>query len=383
MITIRKGSRVYKLLSVLASVGEYPMRSIRLFGDYTSWYKLIVSLTKEQEYRIPNLNKSFTNKLIILSGNGPLRSIRLYKGGLAVLEAVMPEAFDYYMENYGRFHHTGKAAEIDRFHRVAESAAMCTGAGIDSCQYELPLLQMNVIQNNLPTRPIFYLGRDLKYAGTDGCNKTKFSRFTGAVFYPGGCYVVYNSRDSLMKWNGEGESKSRVYLTEVARMNAGIDSVTSSIMFGKDYQLADRTLAALTSYKGQDLRFDKIYQHMHYIPMNAFGFRLLKLITIPDWKDIMMDILFEPDSLPKGKAVFEHDALEDGVHVLSFLDSDILRLFRFRTAILEKPRNVEVLCFTEQVGFLRKYLGPKVPLRTVNLDEVEENMLMEGCDANE
>ena len=30
MITIRRGSRVYELLSILAYVGEFPMRSIHL-----------------------------------------------------------------------------------------------------------------------------------------------------------------------------------------------------------------------------------------------------------------------------------------------------------------------------------------------------------------
>ena len=52
MITIRPGSRVYELLSTLAYVGEFPMRSVRLLGEVRSWSKLIFKLTQKQEFCI-------------------------------------------------------------------------------------------------------------------------------------------------------------------------------------------------------------------------------------------------------------------------------------------------------------------------------------------
>lgn len=380
MITIRRGSRVHELLSILAYVGEYPMRAIRLLGDASSWYKLIQKLSQQHDFRTPDGSKTFHCRMLTVSGSGRLRSVRLYKAALPILECALPDAYRYYMQNFGRLHHTGKESEIDRTHRVAESSAMCSWARIDSCQYLLPKLQAFGIQKRVLPCPTFYMSKNLKYADEDGGNRTKFSRLTGAIFYPGGCYAVYNSRDTLMKWNGQGEMKTRLYLTHLARMNAGVGEVSSAILFGSDFCLALRTLLSLENVKREDLRFDKIYAHMHYIPMNAFGAKLLRILTVPDWNETLLNMLFEPEDRSFNRGAFEYDAIENGVYILSFLDSDIVRLTRFRAAIAGQHFSFEILCFLDQVSFLRKYFGNQVKLRMIDMDLVEEAFFPEQED---
>lgn len=34
-----------------------------------------------------------------------------------------------------------------------------------------------------------------------------------------------------------------------------------------------------------ELRFDRIYPHVHFIPMTEQGIRLLRLLNAPDWKE--------------------------------------------------------------------------------------------------
>lgn len=375
MITIRKGSRVYELLSILAYVGEFPMRSVGLLGNASSWGKLILKLSQRQEFRAPNSEHIFRCRMLTISGSGQLRSVRIYKGALPMLEQILPDGYAYYMQHYGRFRHTGKQMEIDRAHRVAESSAMCLRAQIQSCQYKLPQLQTIGRQITVPSSPSFYVGKALKYADEDGGNRTKFSRITGAIFYPGGCYAVYNSRDAVMKWNGQGELKTRLYLSQLARMNADVMEVTSAILFGSGYELANRTLSCLASLKRADLRFDKIYPHIHFIPMDDFGIRLLKLLTIPDWNEILLSLLFEDDDRSFQQGSFEYDAIEGGTYVFSFLDSDIVRLIRFREGIAGNSYSFSILCFLEQVAFLRKVFGNQVNLRVMDLSMVEEAML--------
>ena len=68
--------------------------------------------------------------------------------------------------------------------------------------------------------------------------------------------------------------------------------------------------------------------------------------------------------------------------MLSFLDSDIFRLNAFWEAVRVHKYKASVICFPEQVPFLRSLLRDKVSLQTVTMDMVE-NAIMEGCDSNE
>ena len=44
---------------------------------------------------------------------------------------------------------------------------------------------------------------------------------------------------------------------------------------------------------------------------------------------------------------------------------------RFRGAIKDRPGQYEVLCYPEQVAFLRTYLGEDVSLKVLTMDEIK------------
>ena len=70
---------------------------------------------------------------------------------------------------------------------------------------------------------------------------------------------------------------------------------------------------------------------------------------------------------------FTYDALTDGMYTLSFLDSNLWRLFRFREAVLGDPSlKCRIICFPEQVPFLKSYLGDNVSYATANMAKVEK-----------
>lgn len=383
MTTIAPNSNVYKLLTILCYVGEYPMRSLHLLGSKEAWRKLILKHSQQQEYRIPNQSERTTCRLLLVTGNGQSKSVRISKAGLDLLKKANPEAVDYFTNNYFRHNHAGEAKRIDRFHRVAEAVVAIRQAGFETCPFHLPLLQMYSIEKVIPDEPSFYISKELKYFGDDDINKISFSRVTGALFYPGGCYAVYNSRNYLMKWNGRGESKVRDHLTRVARMNADIDDVNSAILFGSDYGIAEQTLQSLSSYRKPENRFDSIYDYLYFLPLDPFGTRLLRILTIPGWKEKLLDMLFDPDDLAVDTGTFEYDALENGKYVISFLDSDIVRLNRFAGSTSGIEEKTSVICFPEQVAFVRRLVGPKVKITTVTLDMVEEALIAERSDADE
>lgn len=164
-------------------------------------------------------------------------------------------------------------------------------------------------------------------------------------------------------------------------MNAQVEEVTSALLLARDYSIADVMLRSLNSIKRAELRFDSNYERFHFIPMDQFGARLVKLLTLPDWKEKLLCLLFDDADRADGNNSFDYDALENNVYVLSFLDSDIIRLNRFRDAV--GGRNAEILCFPEQVPFLRSFVGHRIRLRTVTMDSVEKALQEDWSDAYE
>ena len=76
MITIKPGSHVHTLITVLALAGEFPMSSLGLLGSVRSYKDLIHKLTKEQTFRIPDADERITCRLLTVSGKGKLKTIR-------------------------------------------------------------------------------------------------------------------------------------------------------------------------------------------------------------------------------------------------------------------------------------------------------------------
>lgn len=371
MITIRKGSQVQKLICVLAVTGEFPVRSIHLLGNKRTLKRLLLKLSESQEYRMENSDTRHRCRLIKMSGKGELKTIRFYKSALQLLEELDSDLYQYYMHTFYQHHFPGGASHIERNHRVAESILMCMNAGIEARPLLLPKLQNQSVRNLILDGPSFYQGKDLKKIRETELNKTMFSRITGAIILQDNCYVVYNTRGTLMKWNGMGEFKTLHSVMEAARMNAGIRDIHSAILFGFDETVAIRTMEESERNKRLEFRFDGIYHHIHFIPMNEFGIRLLKILTTPDWNQILLDLLFEPEDRSYNKGHFEYDAKVNGIYVYSHLDGDIARLIRFKEGLQTQKIEYEVLCFIDQMPLLREYLGEHASLKIIDMDVVE------------
>ena len=257
-----------------------------------------------------------------------------------------------------------------RNHRVGETIAICMMAGIETAQYILPELQKDNIRRVIPEKPSYYISRDFKKIYEAEMSKTIFTRIIGLLFYPGGCYAVYNTRDAVMKWSGLGETKARQELSEIARMNAGLAEVTSVILFGADENVALQTLLDSDKSRKKDTRFDRIYNAVHFVPLNQNGIELLKILTLPDWHEKLMSALFAAESRQKGYGSIEYDAYYKDKYYYSHLDGDIARLIRFKESLPNQEHSFEVLCFPWQTQFLRGYLRNAVSLKNIEMPKV-------------
>jgi len=376
MITVRPGSHMYYLLRLLSISGEFPSKSLGIFGNKRTIKTMAHKMESVQKIRLYSNNTVLTTKLFQLSGIRDKRTIRLAKNALEILNEIHPDALDYYLSSFPENKFTGDQFRIWRNHRVGEAIAMCMMAGVETAPYVLPKLQKKLISRVIPESPCYYMSRNFKKIFSTELNKTAYTRVIGLLFYPSGCYAVYNTRDAVMKWSGSGEVKSREEMSGIVRMNAGLDEVNSVLLFGANENIALRTLLESAKNQQNDHRFDKIYQTIHFVPLDKNGINLLKILTLPDWHIKLLNALFPAESINKGHSSIEFDAYWENKYIFSHLDSDIARLIRFNE-LLEinerqniQPQNFEVMCFPWQIQFLKGYLCKSVSIRQLEMPKV-------------
>lgn len=381
MIHFRPGSQVFRLVTLLSVVGEFPMRSLALLGNARTFRTLVHRLIKPQLFRDSQTGAEIECRLLTVCHTGNQKSVRLYKAALPILEWM--GAKDYYLGAFWDHHFPGDAAHCTRNHRVAEAVVMCLRAGMEIRPYVLPKLQNLSIRSVVPEYPALYLARDLKKVGETEMNKTIFTRMIGAFLAGGNCFAVYNTRSAVMKWSGMGEFKALHSLTEVMRLNAGLSSVDSAVLLGESEETALQTLMESDRSRRMEFRFDSIYRHVYFVPLNDEGVRQLRLMLLPDWNEKLLAALFPAETRSYNRGQFEYDARIGEKYIFSHLDGDIARLERLRDAIRTGIVDLEVICFPHQTHFLREYLGGKVETKEIELSLIETALGLKGGNFSE
>ena len=98
---------------------------------------------------------------------------------------------------------------------------------------------------------------------------------------------------------------------------------------------------------------------------------------------MLLELLFDEDDLGGTGATFGYDAVENGVYIFSFLDSDLFRLNRFQSSVKILKCDAMVICFPEQYQFLKSFLDKRIKLKTVSMDAVLQSLPIEGSNAYE
>ena len=376
MIEIREGSLITKLLYILCITGEFPMCSISLLGTYQSHKRLISKATEQSEYYNPKTKERYTTRLLTVVGKGNKKTLRMLSGVQPILRWL--DLSELYDSLHGEYRFTGKIAERERRHRVAEGYAMAYLAGLEINPIEIPKLQQETIKNLFLDRQCFYGSKPLKEVSKLELKKNIYTRIIGAVFANKNVYPVYNTRNEVMKWNGKGERKTLMNLEEIARMNAEIYKINRAILFGKNNQIALKTLENTGKSKRLEFCFDDIYPHLYFIPLNENGVRQLRILLLEDWREELLSILFTDDVRSFDKGSFEYDAKLKQKFILEFFDGDLTRLQRVRFALQNIKVEYEVLCFPFQVDIVKEYLGDLVKIKTVGLEVIENALGIGG-----
>ena len=373
MITIRPGSHIHTLLTVLTMVGEFPMASVGLLGSRRSYCDLIRRLTTLQEFRFPDSDERISCRLLTVSGKGKRKSLRFFRGGLHLVKRWDADRYRQYLREFRNHSFSGNSSHIQRNHLIAEVAVMCLGAGIQADPLAIPHVMEQQVRQLRSPASYFYFARALKRVNDYELNKIRFTRLAGAIVYHGGMYPVYNFRAQMPRWMGEGERKIRMHLQGIftPMMNYEHPLRDAAVMMGSGYDAALDCLRVLKETGDLDMGLFHTYRETFFVPMDSFGTRLLRVLTVRNWSERIRRALFRHEDRSYGMGSFTYDAYVDGVYTLSFLDSNLWSLFRFREAALESSGKFLVVCYPEQVPFLKSYLGNRISLATVSMDEIE------------
>lgn len=374
MIKIAPGSHAYRIIVLILMIGEFPFQSLELIGDARTLKAIATRLSKVDTVKFSWHDKPFEGRVICISGKSEMKTMRLSKRIFPILQEILGKELHQYLCLFPQGHFRGDQNKIERHHRLAETIAFMMMSGVECSAHLIPQLQIMEIAPMDFIEPAFYSSKYLKSVGNAEENRTQYTRLVGSLFTQSGNFIVYNTRHSVMNWHGEGEQKMRLNMETISKRNSYHDSINSAIILGKDFEVALDTLFWYEMGEKNVKLNNQGYQSMHFIPMTAAGKKLLQIMLVPNWQKYLLLSVFSEDQLMVGKGSFTYDALVDGVHVLSFLDGDILKLSEFHRAIKENKYPWAVYCFDFQVPFLKSYLGESADIWSVELDEVHRDM---------
>lgn len=378
MIQFRRNSYANIILEYIALCGEFPYQSLEMINRN----KIILQRT------INNLRKE---GYVTITGNGPMKTIRITKKAFPVIEAINPEFLKNYLSVSENHHFRGGtyknnnvgARQTWRRHRMAEILCLLKQINVSLWQYEKTELSLNPksTQKIKSTDLVFYTSKELKNADVNQRYKTEFTRIMGALFSPGGIYCVYNTNKGLMKWNSQGEGKAQVLVEDIVKQNSIVYHNTNfeannAIMFGKDMEPALEILISNGGKRDSNgfemLSFDNTYRNIYYLTLDDNGKRQLNIMTKSNWHDILKEEIFPEEYINFKYSSIDCDAINGNKYILMFFDGNIGRLRRFKQASYDSKGNkFEILCFPWQSNLIKEYMGEHVSCRVLPIEDIE------------
>lgn len=378
MIIFNVNTRAFYLISLLCVIGEYPVASLGILGDRTCYRRLVTDMCKTQTYHNSETGEKITCRALNISGKGRLKTIRLTKYALPLAKWV--DGADYYAIAHLKNNRSGNEKTIERHHRIAEAVAIIQQSGFKYRPWYLPEIQNEIRQCSTIDEPSYFLPKVFRGNINNPSQKYTFSRTVGVLMTPNKTLMIYNTRDSIMKWDGQGEYRSKSNVESFSYHNTKEGKIDSAIIMGQNlnyvlgliHQTEKQYKSASIFHKSDILT---IFYNVHYVPLNQFGSKLIQLLTLPNCHNHLLSLIYDDELLEHGSMSLTYDIINNGVYTLSLLDYDMRRLILAKSNINMlikegKSFTYQILCFPEQIDELYQFFGDNAEYLTVNIDEL-------------
>jgi hypothetical protein len=367
----------YRLLSLTALSGECNPDVLTRLGISPSYGEKLVTKLKEENF----IKTHYKDRL---------RGYRLTCGGKKMLLAGNPERFSFYLT--GSTDTNRPRSDYPRRLRLQQASlvyAMLLNAGIIFFRDEKPLFFQEGYQKQPgePVRmplPLFYHSREVKELGTETI-KIGNSRIMGILFAKDCIYALFYTGTAPMKWEYRTELRVKTFLSYHASRGIFSKGAASpcylpatpvkALFIGNGMDTALKLMESTGGVQKSYFYLDSSFDYFHYIPDDAAGDTMLKLLCSPALLKGLRSLLLSDLQPPCPDYGLEHDAVSDGMPVLLAFDFDMLRISRFRTALSFHGLTGNLVCFDFQKPVLQQYFREAAAIETIDLKKFEGRFL--------
>lgn len=372
---VKRGTRIWKLLTVISLAGEYPVSGLGLLGEHRHMRRMVSEMCGEVEYRVPGSKEIATCVLLSIVGYGANKSIRVRQEGESVISWLYPGAEEVLRGSTYNYTLPKTVDKVERRHRVAEAVAMYLEAGIPVIPSEREELQLTEKQMYPLMQTSFYTSMYFKTLEEDEVEKTGHSRLVGCTAGPEGCIGIYNVRSSVMRWTLLGEMKGRLNIELIEKNNCPdhVSASSGAILLGQDYEQGMKTLEGLwtskqdyTEKRGMAM-LTNVYDHIYFIPLSRDGIRQLRFFYSEKARESLRYEILK-DVVSERKENVDCDTYDGEWYSLLFYDGDIARLDRFIRGV--GSRKGRIYCFEHQKDFVRSRVGENIRIGSASMDKI-------------
>lgn len=360
-----QNSKRYTLLQLTAISGELPYSEIRRIFDSNSYAeKIITELKNNDEITVFNKDK--------------YKGYRLTKKSKSELINNNSQRFEFYLTGTNETNRIkSELRRRLRLHRTAEIYITMLKANITIFRDEKPNIFVKLENSPVETKvlkPCFYNSIEIKNYG-DEMKKINSSRMIGYLLTLRKVFIVYNTNNTVMKWNYNSEYRNflfakHTFCKKIAN-NFYNSKDTQILIFGKSIEvLLDLLMTNIEIPKKNHFRVNYEFESMLFLTNDNYGEILLKLLCDEDKLHAFYKILSK-DYLPQNSNYFSvNDAIDtDGTPVLFCCVIDLIRITKFYSALNMNDRKGRVICFDFQQAVLENYFGDNVVIEALNFEK--------------
>lgn len=363
---IRQGSYGYRVLRDVLTCGEMRYTTLRLYANegvaVKNVQKAIGRLIDKGALKIVGVGKTKALRYVYNAENNKLVTT-LY--GEGILEKLMSAT--------NGLHYTTSSRQYQdkqqRRWRMGEVCAMLDSIGC-------PMWRGGAPPNGLAA----YSSTEIRQACGD-TNLAANSRVAAELVSEAAAYTVYSIGPTLQRWNREAERRGKRAVELAALQRGEQHRVSDAICFYSKESIPAEYIRGHSRIKGTVKHrcigihnTADVYRSFHLIPLNIHGKAMLKLLYIPNLKDVLCN-MFSLTSAEHGQMPLACHGYNNGSAVFFAITGDLNGLHNF---IMGYSRGLSktVVCWDWQRDMLEAFVSEQ-GLDVTIWDYESQNLIQE------
>lgn len=344
---IRQGSYGYRVLRDVLTCGEMRYTTLRLYARdgvaVKNVQKAINRLIDKGLLKVVGAGKTKALRYVYNAENNRL-VVALYGDG--ILDRLLSATNDLHYTTSSRTYQDKQ----QRRWRMGEVCAMLDSVGC-------PMWRSGALPNRLTA----YSSTEIRQACGD-TNLAANSRVAAELISEAAAYAVYSIGPTLQRWNREAERRGKRAI-ELAAMHRGEQHrVSDAVCFYSkesipaEYIRGHGRIKGTVKYKCIGIHNTAdVYRSFHLIPLNIHGKAMLKLLSVPNLKDVLCD-MFSLTNAAYGQMPLVCHGYNNGSAVFFAITGDMNGLYSFLTGYLMGLSKI-VVCWNWQKAMLEKFIA--------------------------